>query len=112
MFDKSFDKSNDDDILDVGLEHFYRDVESEVLIKSNNIIMNSKIWSLKLRDVSGAVVSAVISAILVYLANLTNLADLNWEQVLGIAVTVGASSLLKAFSTNNEGDFLGAVNIK
>ena len=72
----------------------------------------SDIFNLDVKNVLGAVVSAVLSAVLVYVANLTNVSDLDWGQVLGIATTVGATSLLKSFGTSSEGDFAGVLPVK
>ena len=92
------------------------DITSKVgdKILSDNLTNNfmSEFLKVNLRDVASAFVSSVISAVLIYIANLTTITDFNWEVVLGIAITVGATSLLKAFGTTPEGDFGGIVKIK
>ena len=84
----------------------------KIINNYNNNIMNSNLWRLKVRDVAGACVSAVLSAVLAYLANATSLSALSWEQIGGIALTVGATSLLKSFSTTTDGNFCGLINVK
>ncbi len=101
--------------------HFYRkipeeydfsnEVDEHYQLNDNNI-MNSNIFRLNWKDVAGAVVSAVLSAVLVYVANLTDFTAFNWQQVVGIATTVGATSLLKSFGTTEDGNFLGTVCVK
>lgn len=65
----------------------------------------SKLFNLNLRNIVSAVVSAVLSAVLMYLSNLTSITDMDLKKVLGIATLVGLTSLLKAFTTNEKGDF-------
>jgi len=72
----------------------------------------SNIFTLNWKDMLGAVVSAVLSAVLGYVGNLTDIATLNLHQILSIAVIVGATSLLKALTTTNKGNFAGVVPVK
>jgi len=72
----------------------------------------SKILTLNFKDVLGAVVSSVLSAVLGYVGNLTDISSLNLHQILSIAVIVGATSLLKALTTDHKGEFAGVVPIK
>jgi len=72
----------------------------------------SNIFTLNLKDMLGAVVSAVLSAVLGYVGNLTDIATLNLHQILSIAVIVGATSLLKALTTDHKGKFAGVVPVK
>ena len=67
-------------------------------------------WNLK--DLVGAAVSAVLVAVLGYLANISSLADVNFSQVLGLAVAAFSASMLKSLLTTEEGKFLGAVKVK
>jgi hypothetical protein len=78
-------------------------------IKDND--MSSSIFTLNWKNVLGATVSAILSAVLVYLSNLVDISNLNWHQVLGIAITVGATSLLKNFLTTSDGT-VGGVPVK
>jgi len=72
----------------------------------------SKILTLNFKDVLGAVVSSVLSAVLGYVGNLTDISSLNLHQILSIAIIVGATSLLKALTTDHKGEFAGVVPIK
>lgn len=74
--------------------------------------MNSKFFKLNWKDVLGAFVSSVLSAVLMYLANITDLATINGKTILFIVITVGASSLLKALTTDRSGNFAGVVPVK
>ena len=72
----------------------------------------SKIFTLNWKDVLGAVVSSVLSAVLGYVGNLTDISSLNLHQILSIAVIVGASSLLNALTTDHKGEFAGVIPVK
>jgi len=72
----------------------------------------SNIFTLNWKDVLGAVVSSVLSAVLGYVGNLTDLSSLNIHQILSIAVIVGATSLLKALTTDYKGEFAGVIPVK
>lgn len=74
--------------------------------------MGSNIFELNVKDVVGAVASAIISALLMYLGNLTSVSDLDWGQVGSIAFTVGVTSMLKAFGSDRQGDLLGVLPVK
>lgn len=65
------------------------------------------LFSIKWKDVAGALVSGVGAAILGYLSSVTNLADININQVASIAILAALTSLLKAFTTDNQGNLLG-----
>lgn len=62
--------------------------------------------------VVSAVTSSVISAVLAYIGNLSSISNLDWHQVGGIALIVGASSLLKAWGTTVNGNFVGVVPVR
>ena len=72
----------------------------------------SNIFEVKLSDVFGAVVSAIIVAVLMYLTTVTNITDANWQQVLNVAFAAGVASLLQALGTDAQGAFLGVVKVK
>jgi len=72
----------------------------------------SKIFTLNFKDVLGAVVSSVLSAVLGHVGNLTDISALNFSQIISIAIIVGATSLLKALTTDHKGEFAGVVPIK
>jgi len=74
--------------------------------------MNSKFFNLNWKDILGAVVSSVLSAVLVYFANITDLVQINGRGLLLIIITVASSSLLKALTTTKEGNFAGVVPVK
>jgi hypothetical protein len=94
--------------------NFYNNKWSEIedfyQLEENNLMSN--LWTLDWKNVVSALVSSVLSAVLMYLSNLTNLTDFNWHMVLFIAITVGATSLLKNFGTTASGNFLGTISVK
>lgn len=69
----------------------------------------SNIFSLNWRNVASAVVSGVLAAVIGYLSTLTNILSINVEQVISLAVIAALSSLLKAFSSDTDGKFLGKI---
>ncbi len=74
--------------------------------------MQSSLLRLKWKDISGAVVSAVLVGIVGYLSKITNISQIDYDQLLNIALLTGLTSLLKALGTTASGDFLGAVKVK
>ena len=74
--------------------------------------MLSNLFKLNLNDLYGAVISAVIVAIVGYLGTVTNITDINFKEVLNVAFLAGIASLLKALGTTANGNFLGAIKIK
>jgi len=72
----------------------------------------TNLFTINWKDVLSALVIAVISAILSYLANLVDISNLNWHQVLGIVITTGASALLSFFGTTKKGNFAGAIPVR
>lgn len=86
----------------------YQDVVGSEIIKSN---LEEKMSNLKLKNIAGAVVSAVLSAVLMYVSNLTDVATFSSHTVVSTVIIVAASSLLKALTTSSEGKFVG-VQVK
>jgi len=80
-----------------------------IRIKNNHM---SNFFVLNWKDVLGALVSAVLSGVLLYVASLATVADLDLMKVLDIAVIVGAASLLKSLGTTKDGKFAGVVKVK
>lgn len=72
----------------------------------------SSIFSLKWKDVVGALVSAVIVGILGYLLSVGDVFKLDYHSIVNIAVMTGATSLLKALLTNSQGNFVGVLPVK
>ena len=72
----------------------------------------SKFLNLNFNDIKGAIISAVVVAVIGYLSTVTSVMDIDIKQILNIAFLTGISSLLKALGTTNGGDFLGVVKIK
>ena len=67
----------------------------------------SSLFKINFKDLAGAVVSAVIAAVLAYLSTLTNITDISGAQVLNIAIMTAIASLAKAFTTDSQGYLLG-----
>ena len=74
--------------------------------------MNSLIFRLNWKDIGGAIISAIIVAIVGYLSKITNISQIDYNQLVNIALLTGITSLLKALGTNEYGRFLGAVKVK
>lgn len=72
----------------------------------------STFLKLNLKDISGAIISAVIVAVVGYLSTVASVTDIDFKQVLNIAFLAGIASLLKAMGTTANGDFLGAIKVK
>ena len=74
--------------------------------------MNSSLFNLDWKDLGGAIISAIIVALVGYLSKVTNISQIDYNQLLNIALLTGITSLLKALGTNEYGRFLGAVKVK
>lgn len=72
----------------------------------------SNIFNLNWKDVLGSVVSAILSAIFVYVVNIGDVANIDPHKVLSIAVIVCAASLLKSLGTDSTGSFAGVIPVK
>ncbi len=72
----------------------------------------SNIFKLNWSDVAGAVTSAVVVAVLGYIATLTDILAIDPGQILSIAILTAITSLAKALTTDSEGKLLGAVKVK
>lgn len=72
----------------------------------------SKFLSLGWRDLAGAIISAIIVALVGYLSTVTNVMEIDLKEVLNIAFLTGIASLLKAIGTSQDGRFMGAIKIK
>jgi hypothetical protein len=72
----------------------------------------SKLFNLNLKDLGGAVVSAIIVSILTYLSSLTSIYSVDVDQLINIAVMTAIASLLKALSTDENGKLGGVIKIK
>ena len=67
----------------------------------------SNIFSLNLKNIAGAIVFAVIAALLAYVVSLTDVYAFSVHTAVNIAVLSAASSLLKDFFTDSTGAFAG-----
>lgn len=72
----------------------------------------SNLLKLNVKDLSGAIVSAVLVAVLGYVSALTNITDINFTEVLNIAILTAVASLLKSLGTDSDGKLLGSIKIK
>lgn len=73
----------------------------------------SSIFNLNFKDVVGAVVSAVIVSVLIYIATLASpVAEFDFAKAIDIAILTAVASLIKSLGTTNEGNFLGAIKVK
>lgn len=69
-------------------------------------------FSINFKNILGAVVSAVISAVVLYLSSINDIAQLDLHKVVSIALLVGLTSLLKNFATTEDGKFCAVMPIK
>jgi len=72
----------------------------------------SNIFRLNLKDIAGAILSAIIVAVLGYLSNLTNIYTVDFSELLNVVILTAIASLMKSLGTNKEGKFLGGVQVK
>ena len=72
----------------------------------------SGLFQINLKDVSGAVLSAVIVAILGYLGSLTSIYSVDWQTLLNVAVLAGIGSIVKALGTDENGKAFGSIQVK
>ena len=78
----------------------------------------SKIMSLKLKDLKGAVVSGLIMALFamsMHILGVGNIYAVNIQDLINVgvlALLTSFVSLIKSFFTNEEGNFLGVVKVK
>ena len=74
--------------------------------------MNSNLFNLNLKDVAGAILSAVIVGALGYLQSVASIYEIDLNALLNIVVLTGITSLLKSIGTDSDGKFLGNVKVK
>lgn len=67
----------------------------------------SNLFRLGWRDLFKGIVVSVLSAVVGYLGNLTTLTDLDWKQVLQLAVVAGLGYLAKNLVSDNNDKVLG-----
>ena len=72
----------------------------------------SNILRLDLKDIVGAVISAVLVALLTLVLQLGDVFALDWHTLVNTAVLAGAGSLLKALVTDDSGFFLSTLKVK
>lgn len=73
--------------------------------------MNSSFLKLNWSDFSKGIIVAILTAVLTYIANALQVSGLNLDfgQVLSIAITAGISYLAKNLLTDSENKFLGRI---
>lgn len=74
--------------------------------------MNSSFLRLNWKDVSDAVITALIVALLGYVLKVGDVFALDFHAIVNIAVMACAGSLLKALMTTDTGQFAGAIRVK
>ena len=98
------DKTTDDSIIELGLSAFLAESRNgETDIKNNNYKMNS------FKIVGGAIVSAVIVAVLGYLVSIGDVWKIDFHRIVNIAVLTGAASILKYLGTSRSNKFAGVL---
>lgn len=74
--------------------------------------MNSNIFSLKWKDILGALISTVLVALIGYVMQVGDVFKLDWHTIINTAVMAGLGSLLKALLTDSNGNFVGVLPVK
>ena len=70
----------------------------------------SDLFKLNLKDLAKGLVMAVIGAVISYFASPTlDLAAIDWNYIVKVALTVGISYLAKNLATDEQGRFLGKI---
>ena len=72
----------------------------------------SNIFNLNIKDVVGAIVSAIIVAVLGYIGSLVSIYDIDWNVVLNLAILTAVTSLLKSLGTDSNGKLFGNIPVK
>jgi len=72
----------------------------------------SNFFALNFKDVFGALTSAVLVAVIGYVASVADIFSVDWHQLVNIAVLAALASLLKSLGTSADGKFLKAYPVK
>lgn len=75
-------------------------------------MQNSNIFKLNIRDVVGAVVSAILVSLIGYVLKVGDVFALDFHTIVNTAVMTGLASLLKSLSTDQDGYILGVLKVK
>jgi len=75
-------------------------------------MQNSNIFKLNVKDVAGAVVSAVIVSLIGYVLKVGDVFALDVHTIVNTAVMTGLASLLKSLTTDSDGYLLGVLKVK
>lgn len=67
--------------------------------------------SLNWKNVAGALVSAVLVALIGYLLSVGDVWKLDFHSIVNIAIMTAGASLLKALGTTDSNNFLGVVSV-
>jgi len=67
-------------------------------------------WNWK--DWVSAGVSAGLIALFSYLAQITNLMEIDWKVALGVMLSAFSASMVKSLFTTNDGKFAGVIPVK
>lgn len=73
---------------------------------------NSNIYKLNIKDVAGAIVSAILVSVIGYIMTVGDIYALDLRTLTNTAVMTALASLLKSLATDNSGKLLGKVQIK
>ena len=100
------DTKTDDGIIELGLSAFLEESRDGETTFITSLTINK--MSNNVKAILGAVVSAVIVAVLGYLLSVGDVWKLDFHSIVNIAVMAFAGSLLKYVGTSN-GNFLGVI---
>ena len=74
--------------------------------------MKSNILELNFKDVTGALVSAIIVSVLGYVMSVGDIFALDYKVLINTAVMTACASILKSLFTDSDGKLFGKVAIK
>lgn len=74
--------------------------------------MKSSIFKLNIRDIAGAIISAVLVAVITYVLKVGDVFALDYRVLVNTTIMTALASLLKSFMTDDDGYFLGGLGVK
>jgi hypothetical protein len=90
----------------------YSDNQVEEFYQPNEENKMNGLFTFKASDFFRAVIVAIASAVLSYLGNLTDLVNLDWNQIGVVALIAALGTLVTALGTTTRGNFAGAVPVE
>lgn len=64
------------------------------------------------KNVLGAIVSAILAAVIGYILSVADIFSLDFKELINVGVLAGLASILKVLSTDDKGLLIGSVPVK